>query len=91
MPLKYPRRYQEGRQIHQLAVHISLETLASDKHVEVLTTKASKSHNVGDFPRGQMAKTSHSQCRGPGFDPWSGNELPHIACATKTQHSQIDK
>ena len=26
-----------------------------------------------DFPDGPVAKTSHSQCRGPGFDPWSGN------------------
>ena len=26
-----------------------------------------------DFPRGPVAKTVHSQCRGPGFDPWSGN------------------
>ena len=26
-----------------------------------------------DFPGGSMAKTPHSQCRGPGFDPWSGN------------------
>ena len=26
-----------------------------------------------DFPGGPVAKTPHSQCRGPGFDPWSGN------------------
>ena len=26
-----------------------------------------------DFPGGLVGKTSHSQCRGPGFDPWSGN------------------
>ena len=23
-----------------------------------------------DFPAGSVAKTSLSQCRGPGFDPW---------------------
>ena len=28
---------------------------------------------VRDFPRGPVAKTLHSQCRGSGFDPWSGN------------------
>ena len=28
-----------------------------------------------------------SQCRGPGFDPRSGNKIPHAV--TKTQHSQI--
>ena len=26
-----------------------------------------------DSPRGPVGKTPHSQCRGPGFDPWSGN------------------
>jgi len=25
-----------------------------------------------DFPGCPVAKTSCSQCRGPGFDPWSG-------------------
>ena len=28
--------------------------------------------NKGDFPRGPMAKTSHSQCRGPGSIPGQG-------------------
>ena len=28
---------------------------------------------VRDFPGGPVAKTVHFQCRGPGFDPWSGN------------------
>ena len=26
-----------------------------------------------DFHGGPVAKTFCSQCRGPGFDPWSGN------------------
>ena len=29
--------------------------------------------NYRDFPGGPVAKTPHSQCRGPGFNPWSGN------------------
>ena len=29
--------------------------------------------NTWDFPGGPVAKTSLSQCREPGFDPWSGN------------------
>ena len=29
-----------------------------------------------DFPDDLVTKTLHSQCRGPGFDPWSGN-YPH--------------
>ena len=28
---------------------------------------------TGDFPGGTVSKTPHSQCRGPRFDPWSGN------------------
>ena len=28
-----------------------------------------------------------SQCRGPGFDPWLGNNIPHAT--VKTQQSQI--
>ena len=27
----------------------------------------------GDLPGGTVVKTPRSQCRGPGFDPWSGN------------------
>ena len=26
-----------------------------------------------DFPSGPVAETPRSQCRGPGFDPWSRN------------------
>ena len=29
------------------------------------------------LPGGLMAKTRCFQCRGPGFDPWSGKEIPH--------------
>ena len=35
-------------------------------------------HNkVRDFPGGPVAKTPYSQCRGPEFDPWSGNKITH--------------
>ena len=27
------------------------------------------------FPGGPVAKTTRSQCRGPGFDPWSGTRF----------------
>ena len=30
-------------------------------------------HLWGDFPGGPLGKTPRSQCRGPNFDPWSGN------------------
>ena len=42
-----------------------------------------------DFPGGPVGKTPCSQCRGPGFDPWSGNHL-HKSCmhaATKCLHA----
>ena len=31
----------------------------------------------GDFPGGPVAKTLCSQCRGPGFNPWSGKLIPY--------------
>ena len=40
----------------------------------------------GDFPGGSVAETPCSQCRGPGFDPWSGNRshmLLLIVCMPK--------
>ena len=43
------------------------------------------------FHGGSVVKTLCSQSRGPGFDPWLGNQIPHaatkkISCAvTKTQ------
>ena len=42
-----------------------------------------------DFPGGLVAKTLYSQCSGPGFDPWSGNCIPHTT--VKTWSSQINK
>ena len=41
--------------------------LGSCWHLMVLKTMS------GDFPGGPVAKTLHSLCRGPVFDPWSGN------------------
>ena len=32
-----------------------------------------------------MVKSLHSQCKGPEFDPWSGNQIPHAA--TKSSHA----
>ena len=41
------------------------------------------------FSGGPVAKTLHSQRRGPRFIPWSGNSISYAT--TKTQHSQINK
>ena len=35
--------------------------------------KAGLKLNIRDFPGAPVAKTLHSQCKGSGFDPWSGN------------------
>ena len=35
--------------------------------------KAVHFKNSEDFPGGPVARTLCSQCRGPRFDPWSGN------------------
>ena len=41
------------------------------------------------FSGGIAAKALSLQCRGPGFNIWSGNEILHAA--TKTRRSQINK
>ena len=51
--------------------------------------KINSKNKERDFPGGPVANTRCSQCRGPGFDPWSGNQIPHAA--TKIQSSQIKK
>ena len=35
-----------------------------------------RSKEVRDFPDGLVAKTPCFQCRGPRFNPWSGNWIP---------------
>ena len=37
-----------------------------------------------DFPSGPVAKTLRSQCRGPAFDPGSGNKIPQDATKDPT-------
>ena len=45
-----------------------------------------------DFPGGPVAKRNpHYQCRGPEFNPWSGNYIPHattksLRATTKIPH-----
>ena len=36
-----------------------------------------------NFPHGPVAKTLRSQCRLPGFDPWSGNYTPHAVTKSR--------
>ena len=39
-------------------------------------------NNWRDFPAGPVVETLSSQCRGPRFDPWSGNWIPRAAAKT---------
>ena len=43
---------------------------------------------IGSFSGDPVAKTLYSQCRGPGFNAWLGNKIPHAAI--KTRYSQIN-
>ena len=36
-------------------------------------TQVFKIYNAGDLPGGTVVRTLCSQCRGPGFEAWSGN------------------
>ena len=49
-----------------------------------------------DFSGDPVARIPHSQCRGPGFHPWWGNQIPHattksLHSITKIRRSQINK
>ena len=44
-----------------------------------------KKKKCGDFPGGPVAKKSHSQYKGPGFNSWSGVQIPHAQ--TRSLHA----
>ena len=46
-----------------------------------------KNVTLWDLPGGPVAKTPGTQCRGPGFDPWSGNSIPYAATKSVLQLS----
>ena len=70
-----------GRQTYEQMEQNSSETnpciygqMIFDKGSKTTQWGKDKSTNVpGDFPGGPVAKTLHSQCMGPRFNPWSGN------------------
>ena len=65
--VKRTKREQEARPPHVAA------QLTRTFDGSALTKKSHKNPNFQDFPGDPVAKTSHSRCEGPGFDPWSGN------------------
>ena len=40
---------------------------------QALSKTTESNLNFRHFPSGPVAKTPHSQCKGPRFNPWSGN------------------
>ena len=40
-----------------------------------------------DFPGGPLVKSPRSQCRGSGFNPWSGDQIPHVATKNPVCHN----
>ena len=63
------------RLIRKCESKINLELSCPELAIFATSRKELKQEwiNVGDFPGGAVVKTPQSQCRGPGFDPWSGN------------------
>ena len=47
--------------------------------------RVAKNKKSGDFPGSPVPETQHFLCGGPGFGPWSGNQIPHVA--TKRSHA----
>ena len=65
----------ESKRMRKKAYHansthkkVGVAILISDK-IQFKT----KIYSLRDFPGGPVVKTPHSQCRGHGFHPWSGN------------------
>ena len=50
-----------------------LETEGSAKEQSGSRRNRHLKSDCGDFPGGPVVKTARFQCRGRGFDPWSGN------------------
>ena len=44
-----------------------------NEYVMITISVITKENASRDFPGGPVAKTPCSQCRGSGFNPWSGN------------------
>ena len=58
---------------------------AEEKYREEVESRAKEKGWRWDFPAGPVARTPHSQWRGPGIDPWSGNQIPYAT--TKSSHA----
>ena len=53
-----------------------LESIEQCLKLRALQMQVMKTHVIRDFPGGTVVKSLFSQCRGPGFNPWLGNQDP---------------
>ena len=56
-----------------IIITIFITILQMRKLRSAVESTTSKTFLFEDFPGGPVAKIPCSQCRGPGFYPWSGN------------------
>ena len=62
--------------------------LSFSKHCRGEGVLIHKEREGRDFTGGPVVKIPDSQCRRPGFDPWSGTEIPHAT--TKSLHAATE-
>ena len=58
--------------LFRIPIHIMEGNLIYSKSTG-LNVNLIQKHPCRDFPGGPLVKNPHSQCRGPRFNPWSGN------------------
>ena len=56
----------------RLHFHIFFSIIIKVRGERAQTMVVAKVGGMGDFLGGPVVKTPRSQCRGPGFEPWSG-------------------
>ena len=64
-----------------------MNVLVQDPHGDRTGDGAGKNRRWREFPGGPVVRTLCFQCRGPGFDPWSGNLDPTSHMAQPNTHT----
>ena len=63
------------------------QPMCDDEWKLILSVRGTIKSGGEDFLGGPVAKTLCSQCSGAGFNPWSGNWIPHAATEDPECHS----